>query len=139
MSVEARPTLLFLMNFETPKVGIFSISRLSEFQHLSKHNYNYHDWLTRDTQSELAPSSGRAERRVNGSHALRIITSPHNINTAVPGGDPEALEHNIAIPKPEAGLAFFCSRPYNPLIYAQHLTDYSELRARSHATGFWNP
>ena len=59
------------------------------------------------TESEIAPSSDRAERRVDGSHEPRIIIRHHDINMAVPGGDPEALEHNIATPKPETGLAFF--------------------------------
>ena len=43
--------------FETMKVRIWILNsekskpRLSEFQNPSKHNYKYHDWLTRGTQN----------------------------------------------------------------------------------------
>ena len=48
------------------------------------------------TQSELAPSSDRAERHVDGSHPPSITIRHHSINMTVRGGDPEALEHHSA-------------------------------------------
>ena len=48
------------------------------------------------TQSELAPSSERAERRVDGPHVSIIIIQHHSIIMTVHGGDPEALEHQFA-------------------------------------------
>ena len=77
--------------------------------------------LSLGTQSEIAPSSDRAERRADGSHTPTIIIRHNSINMTVPGGDPEAVEHNFAT-KPV--WLFFCSRPYP---HAQHLTDFSEL------------
>ena len=73
------------------------------------------------TQSELAVSSGRAERRVAGSGVSRITIRHHRINRTMPGGDPEALEHHFTA----NGFVFLCSRPYT---HTQHLTDFSELR-----------
>ena len=73
------------------------------------------------TQSELAPSSERAERRVDGPHVSRIIIRHHSINLTVPGGDPEALEHHFAV---ITVLVFLCSRVCP---HAEHLTDFSEL------------
>ena len=79
------------------------------------------------TQCELTPSSDGAERRVDGphgSHAPRIIIRYHSIRRTVPGGNPEALEHHLAA---KIAFAFFCSRPRYPPIYAEHITDFSEL------------
>ena len=49
------------------------------------------------TQSELAPSSDRAERGVDGPHAPRIIIQHHSITMTAPGGDPESLEQHFAV------------------------------------------
>ena len=46
--------------------------------------------------SDLAASSDRAERRVDGSHAHTTIIRHHSIDMTVPGGYPEALEHHFA-------------------------------------------
>ena len=46
--------------------------------------------------SELAASSDRAERRVDGSHAPTTIIHHHSIDMTMPGGDPEALEQHFA-------------------------------------------
>ena len=45
------------------------------------------------TKCELAPSSERAERRVDGPHVSIIIIRPRSINLTVSDGYPEALEH----------------------------------------------
>ena len=84
----------------------------------------YHDWPALCTQSGLAPSSDRAERRADGSHAPRIIIRHPSINMTEPGGDPAALEHHFAA----RTVLFFCPpdlciRNKKP----KHLTDFSEL------------
>ena len=82
------------------------------------------------TQSELAPSSDRAERAVDGPHASRIIIQQcqhHSINMTVPGGDPESLEQHFAV---KTVLLSFSPRVSDPLIYWKHLTDFSEIPDR---------
>ena len=76
------------------------------------------------TQRELAPISDRAEGRIDCAHARRIIIHHHSSNRTVPGDDPESLEYHFAV---NTILLFICSRVSDPLIYAKHLTDFSEL------------
>ena len=81
------------------------------------------------TQRELAPISDRAEGRIDCAHAHRIIipVHHHSSNRTVPGDDPESLEYHFAV---NTILLFICSRVSDPLIYAKHLTDFSELSNR---------
>ena len=61
-------------------------------------------WVGLGTQSDLAPSSDRAERRVDTSDAPRIIIRHHSIHMTVPSGDLEALECHFS----DNGFGFFC-------------------------------